>query len=1048
MTVYADLHVHSHYSRATSRDLDLEHLAWWASRKGIGLVGTGDCVHPGWRAEIGEKLVDEGNGLFRLRPDIEAAVLATLPASCRQPVRFMLTTEISTIYKKGDKTRKVHHLICLPGLDAADRLAGRLAAIGNIASDGRPILGLDSRDLLETTLESGAGSFLVPAHIWTPWFAALGSQSGFESIADCYGDLSEHIFAVETGLSSDPEMNWRVSSLDRYRLISNSDAHSPSKLAREATAFSRADGFMDVRNALETGAGYRGTVEFFPEEGKYHMDGHRACGVRLSPRETLDLGGICPKCGKPLTIGVAHRVEVLADREIARPPANAGIVESLVPLPEILSEILGSGAGSQTVIRSYDRVAAALGPELPLLTVMPVEEIAATDPLLAEAITRLRAGSVIRDAGYDGEYGVIRLFADGELERKTRGGLLFDAPRRTKVRPDRTDAKAARSRGDAPRQTGAAPHPAAKSGRKGVLADLDPDQADAASLIDGALAVIAGPGSGKTRMLTHRIAHLVKDRAVPADACLAVTFTRRATIELRERLSLLLPGRHPAVESFHSLGLSIVKAERGALGLPDDFSIADEIRRTGALAEALDISDNRAARLVSAVSRLKRAGTPATGADAGDEVLRAADTLARLGHQHSWIDFDDLIALPVALLSSDTSVRDRWQRKYSHILADEFQDIDAGQYRLLRLLSGPGGNLCVVGDPDQAIYGFRGADETCFDRFRADYPESRTVRLTRNYRSSGSIVIASQALMGRDGEESVTRSPGAPISLHLAADERTEADFVATAIAELMGGHDLLSATTQAAAGRPLGFADFAVLYRTDAQAAALREALDRAGLPVKKSRPAPLSTHPGVVALLAALADTDPGPLLSRLTEAGRRVAAEEGADPAVLAESLQWLRVLAQAQETDAPEADPPACAEARLREKVALATETDFHDRRADRVSLLTMHAAKGLEFPVVLVAGLDDGVTPFSFPDDRPEEGRTTAALEEERRLFYVAMTRAMDRLILTRARERVRFGQVRPMAPSPFLDSLPPALIRRTVAGDRKRPPRQLTLFPS
>jgi ATP-dependent DNA helicase UvrD/PcrA len=267
MEFHADLHVHSKYSRATSRDLDLEHLAWWAARKGIAVIGTGDCVHPAWLAEIKDKLVPAGGGLFSLKPEIEAEIGKTLPPSCRTAVRFMLSVEISTIYKKGERTRKIHHLIYVPDFDAADRLAGSLGRIGNIASDGRPILGLDSRDLLEVALESGPHSYLVPAHIWTPWFAALGSQSGFDSINECYGDLSDHIFAVETGLSSDPAMNWRVSFLDRYRLTSNSDAHSPGKLGREATRFSCEPDFFAIRRALETGKGYEGTVDFFPEEG-------------------------------------------------------------------------------------------------------------------------------------------------------------------------------------------------------------------------------------------------------------------------------------------------------------------------------------------------------------------------------------------------------------------------------------------------------------------------------------------------------------------------------------------------------------------------------------------------------------------------------------------------------------------------------------------------------------------------------------------------------------------------------------------------------------
>src|SRR5262245_61172675 len=398
MRFHADLHVHSKYSRATSRDLDLEHLAYWAARKGIGLVATGDFTHPAWRAELKDKLVPSEPGLFRLRQEIERAIAQKLPAACRTPVRFMLAVEISTIYKKGERTRKIHHLIYASDFDTVDRIAARLARIGNIASDGRPILGLDSRDLLEITLEASPDAYLVPAHIWTPWFAALGSQSGFESIAECYGDLAGHIFAVETGLSSDPAMNWRVSFLDRYRLTSNSDAHSPGKLGREATRFTCAVDYFAIRRALETGDGYGGTVEFFPEEGKYHLDGHRKCGVRLTPQETLANDRRCPACGEPVTVGVAHRVETLADRDEAEvtPPKTAGVVSNLVALPEILGEIAASGPASKVVERGYDRLVAALGPELSILGAVPIEDIArAGSSLLAEAIARLRAGRVI-----------------------------------------------------------------------------------------------------------------------------------------------------------------------------------------------------------------------------------------------------------------------------------------------------------------------------------------------------------------------------------------------------------------------------------------------------------------------------------------------------------------------------------------------------------------------------------------------------------------------------------------------------------------------------
>ena len=415
MFFYADLHIHSKYSRATSKDCNLEQLAVWAQKKGLSVISTGDFTHPAWFNEIKEKLVEDGNGAYRLRPEIEKQIFKT-----SAPVRFLLSVEISTIYKKGDRTRKVHHVVFLPDMKAADTFRTKLGAIGNINSDGRPILGLDSRNLLETTLESGEGSYIIPAHIWTPWFSVLGSKSGFDSIEECYGDLSDHIFAVETGLSSDPEMNWRVSKLDKFRLVSNSDAHSPSKLAREATVFDTAPDYYSIMNALKTGNGYVGTVEFFPEEGKYHEDGHRKCNVCLTPEETEKLNGICPVCGKPLTIGVLNRVCTLADRTCSSTykPETAGEVFSLVPLPEILSEIMQVGPSSKSVTNEYERLIRKFGSEFSILREVPAEDISKDSPLLAEGISRLRAGKVIKHAGYDGEYGVIRLFDDSELVKK------------------------------------------------------------------------------------------------------------------------------------------------------------------------------------------------------------------------------------------------------------------------------------------------------------------------------------------------------------------------------------------------------------------------------------------------------------------------------------------------------------------------------------------------------------------------------------------------------------------------------------------------------
>ncbi len=412
MPFFADLHVHSHYSRATSKLCDLENLAFWGARKGLAVVGTGDLTHPAWRAELTERLVSAEPGLYRLAD--EAAVAERLAPSCSRLPRFMATGEISTIYKADGRTRKVHHLVHMPALEAAARFSERLGRVGNIVSDGRPILGLDSRDLLEMVLETDDNAYLVPAHIWTPWFSVLGSRSGFDSVEACYRDLAGHVFALETGLSSDPPMNWGVSALDRFHLVSHSDAHSPAKLGREATAFACGTDYFAMRRALGTGEGYAGTVEFFPEQGKYHLDGHRKCRARLTPEETRALEGCCPVCGDPVTIGVLHRVRELADRTApAQPPATAGTVRSLVPLAEVLAEVLGVGAASKTVLRAYGEAVDLFGPELSVLQDVPVEDIRkAGQGRLADALKHLREGQTSRHGGYDGVYGTVRLLDD------------------------------------------------------------------------------------------------------------------------------------------------------------------------------------------------------------------------------------------------------------------------------------------------------------------------------------------------------------------------------------------------------------------------------------------------------------------------------------------------------------------------------------------------------------------------------------------------------------------------------------------------------------
>ena len=420
MRFIADLHVHSHYSRATSKDMSPEGIWKWAQLKGITVIATGDFTHPQWLRELEKKLEPTGNGLFTLRKEYRTD---DVPASCKADVYFILSAEISCIYGKNGKTRKVHAVVLAPDFEAAGRLNLALSKIGNLKSDGRPILGLDAKELLRITLDASPDSLYVPAHAWTPHFSVFGAVSGFDSMEECFGELTPHIYAIETGLSSDPAMNWRLSALDKITLISNSDAHSAPKIGREANIFDTDISYPAMMDAIRTRKGFLGTIEFFPEEGKYHYDGHRDCEVSLSPKETIHHDYLCPVCGRKVTVGVMHRVEKLADREEGFKLAGAPPYFSIIPLPEIIAEGLKVGVNTKKVNALYFPLLEKLGNEFKILMDVSLDDIErAGTPLLREAVARMRSGNVHIAPGYDGEYGKVRIFE--EVERKEIKGQL------------------------------------------------------------------------------------------------------------------------------------------------------------------------------------------------------------------------------------------------------------------------------------------------------------------------------------------------------------------------------------------------------------------------------------------------------------------------------------------------------------------------------------------------------------------------------------------------------------------------------------------------
>lgn len=428
MRFYADLHIHSKYSRATSKDLNLESIYKWAQLKGLTVVGTSDFTHPAWFAEIKKKCIEAEQGLLALKAEYASKIDPEIPLSCRGSVRFLLSVEISTIYKKGDRVRKVHHLVIAPSIEIAERINKKLGSIGNIKSDGRPIFGMDSRDLLELLTSISEDIYLIPAHIWTPHFAVLGSRSGFDSIEECYRDMTPYIFALETGLSSDPKMNWQVSKLDKWALVSNSDAHSAEKLARECNYFDTDLSYPAMFDAIRAKdpEKFLRTIEFFPEEGKYHYDGHRNCNVCFDPKQTNKVNSICPVCNTPLVVGVCNRVEGLSDRSAKEGEKGKIPFEGVVPLKEILSQVHKVGPSSKRVNQVYHTLLNEFGPELYILRELPVQTLTSNNyGLLARAISRMRNAEIEVKPGYDGEYGVISLLKEEDFIQAQGQMTLF-----------------------------------------------------------------------------------------------------------------------------------------------------------------------------------------------------------------------------------------------------------------------------------------------------------------------------------------------------------------------------------------------------------------------------------------------------------------------------------------------------------------------------------------------------------------------------------------------------------------------------------------------
>lgn len=1089
MHYIADLHIHSCFSRATSKASRLPGLAAWAAIKGIQVLGTGDFTHPGWLQHLQDNLEPAEPGFFKLTDWNIDEIKNVIPESIQVAdldigdIRFVLSSEISSIYKKDGKVRKIHNILYAPDFTSVQNINKTLAGIGNIESDGRPILGLDARNLLEIFLDHVPGGFFVPAHIWTPWFSLFGSKSGFNRLEECFEELSPEIFALETGLSSDPDMNRCISALDRFTLISNSDCHSPAKLGREANIFSTDFDFAALQSALRAPLDaqgnqvFAGTIEFYPEEGKYHCDGHRKCHISLTPEESIKLKDICPVCGKPVTVGVLHRVMDLADRVTPMYPKHAPAVHSLIPLPELLSEIIHVGPNSKKVMQAYGRLIQEFSSEFNLLLDVPIMDIADSgSPLLAEAIDRVRRGHVIRQPGYDGAFGVIRVFTEDELSRLAGQLNLFA------TRPVRKKKKT-KQRSVAPKRI-----PEEKHVKKQGIEKLNTAQQEAVQSSARYILVQAGPGTGKTHTLISRLLHQEKQHPGPATV---ITFTNKAAEEVRERLYAEMKNKNNIqVATLHGYCLHVLRQYDGTL------RVAGPKLRTLLLRHIFpaDTASQRVKR-AEAISRF--AADPLFGLKKHPAEME--QYFQTLSQQHL-VDLDAIISSALQLLNKKNPFCRLIREQTGSLYIDEFQDLNAAQYQLVKSLAQTS-PVFAIGDPDQAIYGFRGADPHWFYQFVEDL-SPQVYRLKYNYRCDKNIVKAADHVIARHHrspeETKAVSMENGQIRLQKLSSPYAEARFVAAQIEELLAGtsHRQIDKLTLDD-DRNFSLRDIGILYRTSRQAEILAHVLFQHGIPYQVVDLIPffrkgavnILYHLTLVAANKAELNTllflfalEPGigkVTLSRLEDEliGKRrdvlavleTLGNHSKKVATAADNLLHLINDIQKKSMEHGVANSLELALSkytlcknqedilrffRLAGSVGSSLEdfaeyllenstSVFIDEQAEAVTLMTMHAAKGVEFPAVFLVGLEEDLLPLRPREELSDDARLVHVMEE-RRLFFVGLTRAKHQLYLSWVTQRGK--NKKENAPSRFIQEIPSDLMQRQRHRPRRIFCKQLSLF--
>ncbi|HOL48552.1 MAG TPA: UvrD-helicase domain-containing protein, partial [bacterium] len=1007
--------------------------------------------------ELKEKFEPAEQGLYKLKNEYALKINNDFELNTDNNIRFILTTEISNIYKKYDKVRKIHNLIFSPDFDTVEKIQSSLKKIGNIISDGRPILGLDSKDLLDIILNISDKNFLIPAHIWTPWFSLLGSNSGFDSLFECFEDYSNYIFAIETGLSSDPPMNWLCSFLDNISITSNSDAHSPEKLGREANIFNCDFSFDAIKNALKFPEKnqFLGTIEFFPEEGKYHFDGHRKCNIVLSPNETNKYNQICPKCGKKLTIGVMYRVFEISDRTSTADRKNKKQFFSLIPLIEILSEIYQSNEKSKKIQSLYFSLIKKFGSEFNILLNVDINTLKNKEnELLAEAIKRMRDGKVIIKPGFDGEYGKIRLFTDEELNSSNKF-FLFEKTEEINKAENQYNFKNELLK--------------FKNGISKNFDDninavnknqlLNQSQLDAVNYIDSSLLIIAGPGTGKTNVFAYKIIFLLNNGIQPSEI-LSLTFANEAAKEMFNRIKTLLNNtnflKQLNIFTFHSFGLFILK---DYYNNQSNFTIINDNEKELILKDILNIKNKEIKKIINEISEIKQKFLPIDSIN--DELKQIYIKYNDFLQKNFLFDFDDLIFLPIIIFQQNKNYLEKIQNKFKWIIIDEYQDINYAQYLLVKKISeNKKIKVCVIGDPNQAIYTFRGADSKFINNFQIDFPDAKLFLLNKSYRCSDSILSASLNIIANNDEKNYFlkgTEKGLKINILECQSVQSEAEFVARTIENLIGGISFFSFDSNISDGEKSehinSFSDIAVLCRISKQFEPIKNAFLQHNIPFQIINENFLFTNEPFCELLnlikfltmpennfykIILKKINKNFPINELNKIFNNNSLKnflaylfENYYKNYYNEFKDYFDLLIKIADNINNPID--------FLNEINTMQTNDLFQKTINKVPIMTMHSAKGLEFNAVFIVGCNSSIIPFNFYKNY------NVNIEDEKRLMYVAMTRAKKYLYLTYTKTINYFGGIIQSEISPFLTKIKKELIE-FKKQELKEKNKQLSLF--